>query len=56
LGIKSSDVLTTEDEVGFRYEAPILITKSGCEVLAKIPLEVTVLQNIAKIDIDVDFR
>jgi Xaa-Pro dipeptidase len=35
--------MVPEDKIGFRYEAPLLITKSGCEVLAKTPLKVTEL-------------
>ncbi|MFX1367835.1 MAG: M24 family metallopeptidase [Promethearchaeota archaeon] len=35
--------MVPEEEIGFRYEAPIIITKNGCEVLAKTELEVTVL-------------
>jgi Xaa-Pro aminopeptidase len=27
-----------EEEIGFRYENPILITKSGCEAMSKFPL------------------
>ncbi|MFX1284595.1 MAG: M24 family metallopeptidase [Promethearchaeota archaeon] len=34
--------MSPEDEVGFRYEAPIVITNDGCDVLAKTPLEVTI--------------
>jgi Xaa-Pro aminopeptidase len=33
--------MSPEDGVGFRYEAPIIFTSKGCEVLAKTPLEVT---------------
>ena len=29
-----------EEEIGFRYENPILITESGCEVMSKYPLAV----------------
>ncbi|MFW9944606.1 MAG: M24 family metallopeptidase, partial [Candidatus Sifarchaeia archaeon] len=35
--------MVPEEGIGFRYEAPIVITKSGCDVLAKTPLEVTEL-------------
>lgn len=35
--------MVPEEEIGFRYEAPIVITKSGCDVLAKTPLKVTEL-------------
>ena len=35
--------MVPEEEIGFRYEAPMVITESGCEVLAKTPLEVTEL-------------
>ena len=35
--------MAPEDNVGFRYEGPIVITKNGCEILPKTPLEVTVL-------------
>jgi hypothetical protein len=35
--------MVPEDEIGFRYEAPVLITKSGYDVLAKTPLKVTEL-------------
>ncbi|MFX0045165.1 MAG: M24 family metallopeptidase [Candidatus Hermodarchaeota archaeon] len=35
--------MVPEEEIGFRYESPIVITESGCEVLAKTPLEVTEL-------------
>ncbi len=34
--------MAPEDVVGFRYEASIVITKTGCDILAKTPLEVTV--------------
>ncbi|MFX0125290.1 MAG: hypothetical protein ACFFAE_16805 [Candidatus Hodarchaeota archaeon] len=33
--------MSPKDEVGFCYEAPIVIKKDGCEILAKTPLEVT---------------
>jgi Xaa-Pro aminopeptidase len=36
-------MMVPEEKIGFRYEAPIVITKDGCEVLAKTPLEVTEL-------------
>jgi Xaa-Pro aminopeptidase len=29
-----------EDDTGFRYENPLLITAEGCEVLSKYPLAV----------------
>jgi Xaa-Pro aminopeptidase len=29
-----------EEEIGFRYENPILITENGCEVMSKFPLAV----------------
>jgi Xaa-Pro aminopeptidase len=29
-----------EEEIGFRYENPILITERGCEVMSKCPLEI----------------
>ena len=35
--------MVPEEEIGFRYESPIVITKSGCDVLAKTPLKVTKL-------------
>ena len=35
--------MAPEDEIGFRYESPLVITESGCEVLAKTPLKVTEL-------------
>ncbi|MFW9992104.1 MAG: M24 family metallopeptidase [Candidatus Odinarchaeota archaeon] len=34
--------MAPEDSVGFRYEAPVVITKKGREVLNKTPLEVTI--------------
>ncbi|MFW9915696.1 MAG: M24 family metallopeptidase [Candidatus Thorarchaeota archaeon] len=34
--------MAPEDGVGFRYEAPIVITKDGCEVLNQTPLEVSI--------------
>lgn len=34
--------LSPEDAVDFRYEAPIVITKDCCDVLARTPLEVTI--------------
>jgi len=29
-----------QEKIGFRYEAPILILKDGCEVMNKFPLGV----------------
>jgi Xaa-Pro aminopeptidase len=29
-----------EENIGFRYENPLLITEEGCEVLSKFPLAV----------------
>ena len=29
-----------EDNIGFRYENPIVITKDGCELTAKTPLTI----------------
>jgi len=29
-----------EEEIGFRYENPILITGNGCEVMSKFPLAI----------------
>jgi len=43
LVICAMQFMVPEDEVGFRYEAPVLITNSGSEVLAKTPLKVTEL-------------
>ena len=28
------------EKIGFRYENPILIKKSGCEVMSKFPLAI----------------
>ncbi len=39
--ICAMQMMVPEENIGFRYEGPIVITKSGCEVLAKTPLEVT---------------
>ncbi|MHA2294661.1 MAG: M24 family metallopeptidase [Candidatus Hodarchaeales archaeon] len=36
--------MAPEDSVGFRYEAPLVITSKGSEVLNKTPLEVTILR------------
>ena len=33
--------MSPEDGIGFRYEAPIVFTSNGCEILAKTPLKVT---------------
>jgi len=30
----------TEENIGFRYENPILITETGCEALSKFPLQI----------------
>jgi len=35
--------MVPEDKIGFRYEAPLLIAKLGCEVQAKTPLKVAEL-------------
>ena len=32
-----------EEEIGFRYENPIVIGEDGCEVLSKFPLGVEVI-------------
>jgi len=29
-----------KENIGFRYENPILITKSGCEAMSKFPLSI----------------
>jgi Xaa-Pro aminopeptidase len=29
-----------EEEIGFRYENPILITETGCEAMSKFPLAI----------------
>jgi len=29
-----------EENIGFRYENPILITRSGCEAMSKFPLSI----------------
>ncbi len=33
-----------EEDIGFRYENPILITKDGCEYMSKYPLSVEVVE------------
>jgi Xaa-Pro aminopeptidase len=33
-----------EEQIGFRYENPILITESGCEYMSKFPLSVDVIE------------
>jgi len=33
-----------EEEIGFRYENPILLSKDGCEYMSKFPLAVEVLE------------
>jgi Xaa-Pro aminopeptidase len=30
----------SEEDIGFRYENPILITEDGCESLSKYPLAI----------------
>ncbi len=32
-----------EEDIGFRYENPILITKDGCEYMSKFPLKIEVI-------------
>ncbi|MFW9802312.1 MAG: M24 family metallopeptidase [Candidatus Thorarchaeota archaeon] len=41
--ICAMQMMVPEEEIGFRYEAPIVIIESGCDVLAKTPLKVTEL-------------
>ena len=33
-----------EENIGFRYENAILITKDGCETMSKYPLAVEVIE------------
>ena len=33
-----------EEDIGFRYENPILITKDGCEYMSKFPLKIEVIE------------
>jgi Xaa-Pro aminopeptidase len=32
--------LSPEEEIGFRYENPILITEAGCEAMSRFPLAI----------------